>query len=409
MDSKMTMAKDVEEIRTQVRAILPQIVSIRHTLHEHPEIGLKEFGTAKLAAQKLREFGADEVIEGVGGTGVVALIHGKLGASKRCVLFRGDMDALPLTEVTGCPWQSQNPGLMHACGHDGHTSWALAVAYALAHTRNFPGTAMVVIQPGEEGWAGGRKMIEDGLFTRWSVNEVYAGHGAPELPVGHYGLTKGACTSVADLFRIDVVGQGGHGARPHKVIDPVVASAQLVMALQTVVSRSIDPMHPAVITIASIHAGSEDGVSVIPNSVRLAGTVRCLYKADQERMIERMNEICEGVGLTTGTKVKLDYVKMYPSLVNAEPQRLAAGAVFAEIAGADKVEMEFPASMGAEDFSFMCEQKPGVYVRVGVRDAKHQASLHNPGFDFNDAVLEETATAFATLIERRLQALAKEP
>lgn len=404
----MTMANDVQALRECVRQILPQIISIRHQIHEHPEIGLKEFQTAKLAAQKLREFGADEVIEGVGGTGVVALIHGKRKDSGHTVLFRADMDALPLSEKTGCPWTSHNKGLMHACGHDGHTSWALAVAFALAHTRDFAGTAMVIIQPGEEGWAGGRKMIEDGLFTRWKVDEVYAGHCAPDIAAGHFGLTKGAMTSVADLFRIEVEGVGGHGARPHQVIDPVVASAQLIMALQTIVSRNINPMHPAVITVASIHAGSEDGVSVVPASVRLAGTVRCLYKADQDKMIERMHEICDGIGLTTGVKVKLDYVKMYPALVNAEEQRLFAGKVIAEVAGSDCVNMDHPASMGAEDFGFMCEAKPGVYVRVGVGDAQHQAGLHNPDFDFNDKVLEQASTTFAALVARRLNALAGE-
>lgn len=395
------MKEDVKAIRAAVEAVLPQVVSIRHQIHAHPEIGLKEVQTAQLAARTLREFGCDEVTEAVGGTGVVALIRGKRPGNGRTVLLRADMDALPLMEKSGCAWSSKIPGMMHACGHDGHVAWALAAAYALAKTRDFAGTAMVVIQPGEEGWAGARKMMEDGLFTRWSVDEVYAGHCAPELAVGDYGISRGASTSVADLFHIDVVGVGGHGARPHQTVDPVVTSAQLVLALQTVVSRSIDPMHPAVVTVGGIHGGSADGVSVIPESVRVSGTVRCLYEADQARIIERMQAICDGLSITSGARVQLHYEKRYPSLVNAEAQRQAAGAVFSELSGG-RVNMDFPASMGAEDFAFMTGAKPGAFVKVGVADAAHQASVHNPGFDFNDAVLAEAATGFAVLLARRL-------
>ena len=221
----MNEKDDVKGIRAAVKAVLPKIVAIRHRIHSHPEMGLKEFETAKLAAATLREFGCDEVTEGVGGTGVVALIHGKRPDNGRTILLRADMDALPLVEKTGCAWASETTGVMHACGHDGHTAWALATAYALAQTRDFAGPAMIVIQPGEEGWAGAKKMIDDGLFTRWNVAEVYAGHCAPEMPVGDYGFTQGAMMAVADLFHIDVIGVGGHGARPHHCIDPIVAAA----------------------------------------------------------------------------------------------------------------------------------------------------------------------------------------
>ena len=310
-----------------------------------------------------------------------------------------------MTEATGCPWTSRTAGLMHGCGHDGHTAWAVAVASALCATRDFAGTAMIIIQPGEEGWAGARKMIEDGLFTRWSVDEVYAGHCAPELMAGQFGLTPGLMTSAAALFHIDVTGVGCHGARPQLGRDPVVAASELVLALQTVVSRSIDPMHPAALTVASIHGGNENGVSVIPDSVRVSGTTRCLFPADCDTIEGRMNAICQGVSITTGCAVKLTYVRMYPPLKNAEPQRQAAGAVLRELVGEENVDMNNPASMGAEDFSFMCNEKPGVYIRVGVRDADHTANLHNPHYDFNDAVLEKTAVAFSLLIKRRLDAL----
>ncbi len=395
------MKEDVKAIRAAVEKVLPRIIEIRHQIHAHPEMGLKEFETARLAAETLRGFGCDEVVEGVGGTGVVALIRGKRPDNGKTVLLRADMDALPLTEKTGCEWTSKNPGVMHACGHDGHTAWALAAAAALCATRDFAGTAMIVIQPGEEGWAGAKKMIEDGLFTRWNVAEVFAGHCAPDIPLGSYGISKGPMMAVADLFHIDVVGVGGHGARPHCTIDPVVISAQIVLALQTVVSRTINPMHPAVVTVGSIKGGDENGVSVIPESVRISGTVRCLDKVDQDLIQKRLQEICDGFSLTTGAKVKLTYVRLYPVLVNADEQREAAGRVFAEIAQGG-VNMDFPASMGAEDFAFMTDVKPGAYVKVGVGDATHAAGVHNPGFDFNDAALKDAATGFALLVARRL-------
>ena len=244
-------------------------------------------------------------------------------------------------------------------------------------------------------------MIDDGLFTRWNVAEVYAGHCAPEMPVGDYGFTQGAMMAVADLFHIDVVGVGGHGARPHHCIDPIVAASQVVLALQTVVSRSIDPLHPAVVTVGGIKGGSEDGVSVIPESVRISGTVRCLDKADQDKIEARLQAICDGMSVTTGAQVKLTYKRLYPVLVNAEPQRQAAAAVFKELAGGT-VHMDFPASMGAEDFAFMTGVKPGAFVKVGTADASHTAKVHNPGFDFNDAVIEDAATGFAVLLARRL-------
>ncbi len=395
------MKEEVKAIRAAVEAVLPKIIEIRHQIHAHPEMGLKEFETAKLAAETLRGFGCDEVVEGVGGTGVVALIRGKRPDNGKTVLLRADMDALPLVEKTGCEWASKTPGVMHACGHDGHTSWALAAAAALCATRDFAGTAMIVIQPGEEGWAGAKKMIEDGLFTRWNVAEVFAGHCAPDIPLGSYGISKGPMMAVADLFHIDVVGVGGHGARPHCTIDPVVIAAQVVLALQTVVSRTINPMHPAVVTVGSIKGGDENGVSVIPESVRISGTVRCLDKADQDLIQKRLQEICDGFSVTTGAKVKLTYVRLYPVLVNAEEQREAAGRVFSEIA-AGSVNMDFPASMGAEDFAFMTDVKPGAYVKVGVGDASHTAGVHNPGFDFNDAALQDAAVGFALLVARRL-------
>lgn len=395
------MKEDLKAFSLAVDEVLPKIIELRHTFHRNPEMGLKEFETAKIAAKTLRDFGCDEVTEGVGGTGVVALIHGKRPDNGKTVLFRADMDALPLTEKTGCAWSSKVPGVMHACGHDGHVAWALAVAYALAKTRDFSGTAMIVIQPGEEGWSGAKKMIDDGLFTRWNVTEVFAGHCGPEMPVGDYGIRVGAMMAVADAFYIDVVGLGGHGARPHFTVDPVVVAAQLILAIQTIVSRSVDPMHPAVVTIGSIQGGNEEGVSVIPEKVRLAGTVRCLNKEDQETIIKRMEEICAGLSTTTKAKIVLDYDRRYPSLVNAKEQAEAAGAVFSEIA-TGRVNMEFPASMGAEDFAFMTEEKPGAYIKVGVTDATHKAKVHNPEFDFNDVVIKDAATGFATLIARRL-------
>ena len=315
------------------------------------------------------------------------------------------MDALPLEEHTGHPWASVVENRMHACGHDGHVAGVLLAAHALVKRReNLAGDVVLIIQPGEEGYAGAREMIEDGLFERFPIDEIYGVHCAGELPLGVIGFTKGAQCAAADHFRITVKGVGGHGARPHKTVDPVVASGILIGALQTIVSRSVDPMRPAVVTIASIHGGDPKGVSVVPAEVKLAGTTRCAYPEERDLIERRMGEICTGVAATTGTEIDFQYVRLYPPLVNHDEQLEFARKVALEAYGEERVRSH-AASMGAEDFAFFLEKRPGCFPRVGIADETHTANHHHPNFDYNDLALGPTADFFVRLVEKRLAAL----
>lgn len=396
-----------ENLLPEVLSGLEAMTAIRRDLHAHPELGMCEVRTAKIAADALRAMGCDEVVEGIGKTGVAAVIRG----GKRnpghlvTIALRADMDALPLEEHTGHPWASVVENRMHACGHDGHVAGVLLAAHALVKRReNLAGDVVLVIQPGEEGYAGAREMIEDGLFERFPVDEIYGVHCAGELPLGVIGFTKGAQCAAADHFRITVKGVGGHGARPHKTVDPVVASGILIGALQTIVSRSVDPMRPAVVTIASIHGGDPQGVSVVPAEVKLAGTTRCAYPEERDLIERRMGEICAGVAATTGTEIDFQYVRLYPPLVNHDEQLEFARQVALEAYGEERVRSH-AASMGAEDFAFFLEKRPGCFPRVGIADETHAANHHHPNFDYNDLALGPTADFFVRLVEKRLAAL----
>lgn len=396
-----------ENLLPEVLSGLEAMTAIRRDLHAHPELGMCEVLTAKIAADALRAMGCDEVVEGIGKTGVAAVIRG----GKRnpghlvTIALRADMDALPLEEHTGHPWASVVENRMHACGHDGHVAGVLLAAHALVKRReNLAGDVVLVIQPGEEGYAGAREMIEDGLFERFPVDEIYGVHCAGELPLGVIGFTKGAQCAAADHFRITVKGVGGHGARPHKTVDPVVASGILIGALQTIVSRSVDPMRPAVVTIASIHGGDPQGVSVVPAEVKLAGTTRCAYPEERDLIERRMGEICAGVAATTGTEIDFQYVRLYPPLVNHDEQLEFARQVALEAYGEERVRSH-AASMGAEDFAFFLEKRPGCFPRVGIADETHAANHHHPNFDYNDLALGPTADFFVRLVEKRLAAL----
>lgn len=396
-----------ENLLPEVLSGLEAMTAIRRDLHAHPELGMCEVRTAKIAADALRAMGCDEVVEGIGKTGVAAVIRG----GKRnpghlvTIALRADMDALPLEEHTGHPWASVVENRMHACGHDGHVAGVLLAAHALVKRReNLAGDVVLVIQPGEEGYAGAREMIEDGLFERFPVDEIYGVHCAGELPLGVIGFTKGAQCAAADHFRITVKGVGGHGARPHKTVDPVVASGILIGALQTIVSRSVDPMRPAVVTIASIHGGDPQGVSVVPAEVKLAGTTRCAYPEERDLIERRMGEICAGVAATTGTEIDFQYVRLYPPLVNHDEQLEFARQVALEAYGEERVRSH-AASMGAEDFAFFLEKRPGCFPRVGIADETHTVNHHHPNFDYNDLALGPTADFFVRLVEKRLAAL----
>lgn len=396
-----------ENLLPEVLSGLDAMTAIRRDLHAHPELGMCEVRTAKIAADALRAMGCDEVVEGIGKTGVAALIRGGKRNPEHLVTIglRADMDALPLEEHTGHPWASVVENRMHACGHDGHVAGVLLAAHALVKRReHLAGDVVLIIQPGEEGYAGAREMIEDGLFERFPIDEIYGVHCAGELPLGVIGFTKGAQCAAADHFRITVKGVGGHGARPHKTVDPVVASGILIGALQTIVSRSVDPMRPAVVTIASIHGGDPQGVSVVPAEVKLAGTTRCAYPEERDLIERRMGEICAGVAATTGTEIDFQYVRLYPPLVNHDEQLEFARQVALEAYGEERVR-NHTASMGAEDFAFFLEKRPGCFPRVGIADETHTANHHHPNFDYNDLALGPTADFFVRLVEKRLAAL----
>ena len=396
-----------ENLLPEVLSGLEAMTAIRRDLHAHPELGMCEVRTAKIAADALRAMGCDEVVEGIGRTGVVAVIRGGKRNPEQpvTIALRADMDALPLEEHTGHPWASVIENRMHACGHDGHVAGVLLAAHALVKRReNLAGDVVLIIQPGEEGYAGAREMIDDGLFERFPIDEIYGVHCAGELPLGVIGFTKGAQCAAADHFRITVKGVGGHGARPHKTVDPVVATGILIGALQTIVSRSVDPMRPAVVTIASIHGGDPKGVSVVPADVKLAGTTRCAYPEERDLIERRMGEICAGVAATTGTEIDFRYIRLYPPLVNHDEQLEFARRVALEAYGEERVR-NHSASMGAEDFAFFLEKRPGCFPRVGIADATHTANHHHPNFDYNDLALGPTADFFVRLVEKRLAAL----
>lgn len=396
-----------ENLLPEVLSGLEAMTAIRRDLHAHPELGMCEVRTAKIAADALRAMGCDEVVEGIGKTGVVALIRGGKRNSERpvTIALRADMDALPLEEHTGHQWASVVENRMHACGHDGHVAGVLLAAHALVKRReHLAGDVVLIVQPGEEGYAGAREMIEDGLFERFPIDEIYGVHCAGELPLGVIGFTKGAQCAAADHFRITVKGVGGHGARPHKTVDPVVATGILIGALQTIVSRSVDPMRPAVVTIASIHGGDPKGVSVVPAEVKLAGTTRCAYPEERDLIERRMGEICAGVAATTGTEIDFQYIRLYPPLVNHDEQLEFARQVALEAYGEERVR-NHSASMGAEDFAFFLEKRPGCFPRVGISDETHTANHHHPNFDYNDLALGPTADFFVRLVEKRLAAL----
>lgn len=371
----------------------------RRDLHQHPELLFEVHRTAGIVADKLREFGCDEVTTGIGRTGVVGVIKGRESASGKVIGLRADMDALPIKEIRDLPYKSENPGLMHACGHDGHTAMLLAAAKYLAETRNFDGTAVVIFQPAEEGGGGGDEMVKDGLMDRWGIQEVYGMHNAPNVPTGAFAFRAGPLLAAADTFDIRIEGLGGHAARPHECIDPVVIAAQLVNAFQSIVSRNTDPLESLVISTTQITAS--DAHNIIPQVVTMAGTVRTL-SADIRLLAERrMSEICANVGPAFGAKIELAYHRGYPVTINHEKQTEFAAEVAREVSGASMVDTNVAPIMGAEDFSYMLEARPGAFVFLGQGDGP---ICHHPEYDFNDEIIPVGASFWAKLVERAMPA-----
>ena len=388
-------------IVNRVADLQPDIQAWRREIHQHPELLYDTHWTSAFVADKLREFGCDEVATGLGKTGVVGVIKGKRPAGKgdlKVIGLRADMDALPIEEATGLPYASQTPGKMHACGHDGHTAMLLGAARYLAETRNFAGDAVVIFQPAEEGGAGAAAMIKDGLMDRFRIDQVYGMHNGPGIPVGSFAIRPGPMMAATDAIDISIEGHGGHAARPHKCIDSVLVGAQLINALQSIVSRSVDPLDSAVISICEFHAGNAR--NVIPQTALLRGTVRTLTNEVRELIEKRVGEVVGGVAQITGARINLTYERGYPVTVNHAAQTDIATRVAKEIAGDTNVE-EMPPMMGAEDFSYMLEARPGAFIFCGNGNS---AGLHHPAYNFNDEAILYGTSYWIKLVENTMAA-----
>ncbi len=374
-----------------------EITAWRRDLHAHPELLYDVHRTAASVADKLKSFGCDDVVPGIGRTGVVGVIRGRKPGAK-VIGLRADMDALPLEEETGLPYRSTVPGKMHACGHDGHTAMLLGAAKYLAETRNFAGTAVVIFQPAEEGGAGGLAMVKDGLIDRFGIEEVYGMHNYPGIPVGEFGIRPGAIMAAADHIEIALEGKGGHAARPHLAVDTILVGAQIITALQSIVSRNVDPLQSAVVSICMFQAGHTD--NVIPQHARLRGTARSLTPEIRDQLQQRIGEVVDGTARLYGATAKITYHRGYPVLVNHERQTAFAAEVAREIAGGDKVDTDIAPMMGAEDFSYMLAERPGAFIFVGNGDS---AGLHHPAYDFNDETIPIGTSYWVRLAETALK------
>jgi len=373
-----------------------EITAWRRDLHAHPELLYDVHRTAASVVDKLKSFGCDDVVAGIGRTGVVGVIRGRKTGAK-VIGLRADMDALPLEEETGLPYQSTVPGKMHACGHDGHTAMLLGAAKYLAETRNFAGTAVVIFQPAEEGGAGGLAMVKDGLISHFGIQEIYGMHNYPGLPIGQFAIRAGAMMASADHIAIALEGKGGHAARPHLCVDTILVGAQIINQLQSIVARNVDPLEAAVVSVCMFQAGHTD--NVIPQHARLRGTARSLKPEIRELLRKRIGEVVEGTARLYGATAKITYTNGYPVVVNHERQTAFAAGVAREIAGKDKVDSDAPPVMGAEDFAFMLEERPGAFIFIGNGDS---AGLHHPAYDFNDEAIPVGTSYWVRLAESAL-------
>jgi hippurate hydrolase len=386
-------------IINRVADLADEIAVWRRDFHENPELLFDVHRTAGIVAEKLKAFGCDEVVTGLGQTGVVGVIKGRATGSGKVIGLRADMDALPIEEATNVPYKSKTPGKMHACGHDGHTAMLLGAAKYLAETRNFDGTAVVIFQPAEEGGGGGDAMVKDGLMERFGVQEVYGMHNMPGIPLGHFAIRPGPMMAAADRFTLTIEGKGGHAARPHDCIDPVVVAAHIITALQTVASRSVDPLESAVVSVCSVRAG--DAFNVIPQTATLLGTVRTLSAEVRDLCETRIQTIAENVGAAFGATVSLEYNRGYPVTMNDPAKADFMAGVARLVAGESGVDTTIAPLMGAEDFSYMLEQRPGAYIFVGNGDT---AGVHHPAYDFNDEAAPYGVSLWAKIIETGMPA-----
>ena len=384
-------------IRNRLAETHAEITGWRHHLHAHPELGFEVHDTAAFVVDKLREMGVDDITTGIGRTGVVAVIKGRSDSRGRVIGLRADMDALPITEASGVDFSSKNHGVMHACGHDGHTSILLGAAHYLAGTRNFDGTAVLIFQPAEEGGGGGREMVEDGLIDRWGIQEVYGLHNQPGLPTGTFAIRPGPLLACADEFRVTVTGKGGHAAAPHQAIDPNIAAAQIILGLQTIASRTVDPLASAVVSVCALHSDI-DTHNIIPHQTRMTGTVRALDPDVRDTVEARVKQIATLTAEAQGCTAEVVYEVGYPVTVNHPDQTAHAIAAAREVQG-DGVITDCTPIMAAEDFSYMLNACPGAYIMLGNGEGP---MVHHPAYRFDDDAIPAGCSWFVELVEQRM-------
>ncbi len=384
-------------VKNRFAELHAEITEWRRDIHAHPEVLYETHRTSALVAEKLKAFGCDEVVAGIGRTGVVGIIKGKTDTKGNVIGLRADMDALPMAEQTGLEYASQNEGAMHACGHDGHTAMLLGAAKYLSETRNFDGAVAVIFQPAEEGGNGALAMVEDGMMERFGIKEVYGMHNNPGLPVGEFAIRKGPMLAAVDFFTIEIEGRGGHAAMPHQTVDPTVIGTNIHSALQSIVSRNVDPVDRGVVSVTSFVTGS-DVFNVIPHTATLKGTVRTFTPETQDMVEARMKEIAAGVAKSFGGTATVDYQRITPATINADEQAAFAQEVATAVCGGCN---EAPLVMGGEDFSYMLQSRPGAFIMVGNGDS---AALHHPEYNFNDDAIPHGSSFLSEVIERRMPA-----
>jgi len=385
----------------KIRSYHAELRGIRRDIHAHPELAFQESRTSQLVAEQLSSWGI-EVHRGLAKTGLVGVVKGKKSASGRAVGLRADMDCLPMHETSNIPHKSTHAGRMHACGHDGHTTMLLGTARYLAESRNFDGTAYLIFQPAEEGGGGGKVMVDEGLFDRFPANEVYALHNWPGLPPGQMAVRPGPVMAATDEIVVTVRGKGGHAAMPHLTVDPVVITAQVISALQSIASRNANPLDSIVVTVASMETSQTGVFNVIPDFVKLIGTVRTFRPGTRDMAEVRIAEIVAGIAKAMGGSAEISYRRGYPSTINSEREAIFAAKVGERVFGKNNVFTDAEPTMGGEDFSYMLQARPGAYIFLGQGGGPNNCYLHNPGYDFNDEVIPLGAGYLAALVEESL-------
>ena len=387
----MKILKELENMQSEMQ-------EWRRDIHANPEIAFEEHRTAKIVAEKLQSFGI-EVETGIAGTGVVGTI--KKGRGNRSIGLRADLDALLIDEANDFDYKSKNPGKMHACGHDGHTTMLLGAAKYLAEHGDFDGTVNLIFQPAEENEGGGRAMIEDGLFDKYPVESIYGMHNIPGMPVASFAVKPGPFMAAFDIFNLKIKGRGGHAAMPQTAIDPIIIGTKVIEAFQTIVSRSINPQEPSVLSVTQFHGG--DAYNVIPNEVEIKGCTRCFSAEVQKKFELEMKRIAESICQAYGAECEFHYERRYPATINTEEETLIAGKVAQGIVGEERVNLSPTPSMGSEDFAYMLQEKPGSYIWIGNGDGEGSCMIHNPGYDFNDEILPIGATYWVKITEEILK------